>query len=60
MIKNKLIMRSLLKNSLIENSMELKHSLLDAEKRLLAKAIAWARKAFKRFLEEMDLLIQRH
>ena len=49
-----------MKNSLIENSLELKRSFLDTEKMLLAKAIEWAREAFKRFLEQMDLLIQRH
>jgi len=49
-----------LKNSLIENSLELKHSFLEAEKMLLAKAIEWAREVFKRMLEQIDLLIQRH
>ena len=49
-----------MKNSLIENSLELKHSFLDTEKTLLAKAIEWAREVFKRILEQIDLLIQRH
>ena len=49
-----------MKNSLIENSLELKRSFLDTEKMLLAKAIEWAREVFKHFLEQMDLLIQRH
>jgi hypothetical protein len=49
-----------LKNSLLENSAELKHSLLDMEKALLAQAIEWAREAFKRILEQVDLLIQQH
>ena len=48
-----------MKNSLIENSLELKHSFLDTEKMLLTKAIEWAREAFKHFLEQIDLLIQR-
>ena len=49
-----------MKNSLIENSLELKRSFLDTEKMLLAKAIEWAREAFKHFLEQIDLLIQHH
>ena len=49
-----------MKNSLIENSVELKHSFLDMEKTLLAKAIEWAREAFKHILEQIDLLIQRN
>ena len=49
-----------MKNSLIENSLELKYSFLDTEKMLLAKAIEWAREVFKHFLEQIDLLILRH
>jgi len=48
-----------LKNSLIENSLELKHSFLDTGKMLLAKAIEWAKELFKRILEQIDLLIKR-
>ena len=49
-----------MKNSLIENTLELKHSFTDIEKTLLAKAIEWAREAFKRILEQIDSLILRH
>ena len=49
-----------MKNSVIENSQELKHSFLDMEKALLAQAIEWAREVFKRILEQIDLLIQQH
>ena len=49
-----------MKNSLIENSTELKRSILDTEKVLLDRAIEWAREAFKQFLEQIDSSIQRH
>ena len=49
-----------MKNSLIENSMELKRSILDTEKMLLDRAIEWAREAFKHFLEQIDSLIRRY
>lgn len=49
-----------MKNSVIENSQELKHSFLGMEKALLAQAIEWAREVFKRILEQIDLLIQQH
>lgn len=49
-----------MKNSLIENSIELKRSILDTEKMLLDRAIEWAREAFKHFLEQIDSLIRRY
>lgn len=49
-----------MKTSLIENSQELKQSILDMEKMLLAKAIEWAREVFKRMLEQIDSLIQKY
>ena len=49
-----------MKNSLTENKLELKHSFAEIERTLLAKAIEWAGEAFKRILEQIDLLILRH
>lgn len=49
-----------MKSSVIENSLELKLSFIDAERILLARAMEWAREAFISFLEQIDSLIQRY
>jgi len=49
-----------LKTSLIENAQELNYSLLDLEKQILNKAMAWAREIFKHILEQIDNLIRHH
>jgi hypothetical protein len=58
--QNNLIRRSLLKTSLIKNTEELKQLILSLEKDLLAKVIECARKAFRKLLEQIDTLLQKH
>jgi len=45
--------------SLIESSKELKQLILDLEKTLLARAMEWAKEAYKRLLEQIDCLMAR-
>jgi len=49
-----------LKKSLIENAQELNCMLLDLEKQILNKAMACAREALRRMLEQIDNLIRHH
>lgn len=49
-----------MKTSLIKNAEELKQIIISLEKDLLARALECAREAFRKLLEQIDSLIQRH